>query len=161
MVQIPLSQPDPSQHMRRYHSRYIASKAPGTTVKLELLRGKERRAASVTLGTFQDETGDTAGQAGDNRSKLGMTLRDLSPAMAERMDLPRGTRGALVLDVEAGEAAEDAGLARGDVIVTVNGQPIEGVAGFERAVEQARPEGRARLRVRRQGDYLVFVLRLK
>jgi serine protease Do len=142
-------------------SRYIAGKAPGTTVKLELLRGKERRAASVTLGTFQDETADAAGQAGDNRSKLGMTLRDLSPAMAERMDLPRGTRGALVLDVEAGEAAEDAGLARGDVIVTVNGQPVEGVAGFERAVEQARPEGRARLRVRRQGDYLVFVLRLK
>jgi peptide/nickel transport system substrate-binding protein len=26
MFQIPLSQPDPSQHMRRYHSRYIASK---------------------------------------------------------------------------------------------------------------------------------------
>ncbi|MCK1743612.1 peptide ABC transporter substrate-binding protein [Bradyrhizobium sp. 139] len=26
MFQIPLSQPDPAQHMRRYHSRYIASK---------------------------------------------------------------------------------------------------------------------------------------
>ncbi len=142
-------------------SRYIAGKAPGTTVKLETLRGKERRAASVTLGTFPDESGESASQAGDNRSKLGMTLRDLSPAMAERMDLPRGTRGALVLDVEAGEAAEDAGLARGDVIVSVNGQPVEGVAEFERAVDQARTDGRVRLRVRRQGDYLVVVLRLK
>ena len=35
-------------------SRYIASRAPGTTVKLELLRGKDRKTVSVSLGTFQD-----------------------------------------------------------------------------------------------------------
>ena len=142
-------------------SRYIASKNPGTAVRLELLRGKERRSVNVTLGTFRDEPNQASSQAGDNRSKLGMTLRDLSPSMAERLELPRGTRGIVVMDVEAGEAAEDAGLARGDVILSVNGQGVDGVAAFERAVEQARADGRARLRVLRQGDYLVVVLRLK
>jgi serine protease Do len=142
-------------------SRYIASKAPGVTVKLELLRGKDRRSIDVTLGTFPDDPGQDASQPEDNRSRLGMTLRDLAPSMAERLELPRGSKGVLVMDVEAGEAAEQAGLGRGDVIVSVNGQPVDGVGAFERAVDQARSEGRVRLRVLRQGEYFVVVLRLK
>ncbi len=63
------------------------------------------------------------------------------------MELPRGTRGVLVMDVEAGEAAEDAGLTRGDVIVSVNGQAVDSVDAFDRAIEAARPAARARLRV--------------
>ena len=44
-------------------SRYISSKAPGTTVKLEILRGKEKKAVPVTLGTFPDETAESAHRA--------------------------------------------------------------------------------------------------
>jgi serine protease Do len=144
-------------------SRYIASKSPGSTVKLELLRGKEKKTVSVTLGTFPDEPSDEPGDEG-GRASLGMSLRDVTPAIAERMELPRGVRGALVTDVEAGGAAEGAGLVRGDVIVSVNGQAIDGVDAFDRAVEAARPATRARLRVYNpQGDggYRVIVLRLE
>jgi serine protease Do len=141
-------------------SRYIASKTPGTTVKLEVLRGKNRQNVSVTLGTFPDQPEEaSAGNADAN--KLGMTLRDLTPQMAERLDMPRGSRGVVVVDVEAGEAADDAQLARGDVIVSVNGQAVDGVSDFERQIEAARPDGRARLRYRREGNYFVAVLRLK
>jgi serine protease Do len=143
-------------------SRYIASKSPGTTVKLDVLRGEERKSVSVTLGTFPDEPAEQEGE-GSGQSRLGMTLRDLTPALAERMELPRGMRGALVTEIEAGEAAEEAQLVRGDVIVSVNGQPVEGVAAFERAVAAARPATRARLRVYNpQADgYRVTVLRLE
>jgi len=144
-------------------SRYIASKSPGTTVKLEILRGKERKTVSVTLGTFPDEGSEASGDE-SGRASLGMTLRDITPAIAERMDLPRGVRGALVTDVEAGEAAEDAGLTRGDVIVSVNGQAVDDVAAFERTIDAARPAARARLRVynpQAGGGYRVVVLRLK
>jgi len=144
-------------------SRYIASKSPGATVKLEVLRGKEKKTVSVTLGTFPDEGAeDAADESG--RASLGMTLRDLTPAMAERMELPSGTRGALVTDVEAGEAAEDAGLVRGDVIVSVSGQAVDGVDAFDRAIEAARPATRVRLRVynpQAGGGSRIVVLRLK
>jgi serine protease Do len=141
-------------------SRYVASKAPGTTVKLEVLRGKSRQNLSVTLGTFPDQP-EEASAGGADANKLGMTLRDLTPQMAERLDMPRGSRGVVVVDVEAGEAADDAQLARGDVIVSVNGQAVDGVSDFERLIEAARPDGRARLRFRREGNYFVAVLRLK
>jgi serine protease Do len=127
-------------------SRYIASLAPGTSVKLELLRGKDRKNVTVTLGTFPDEEQDEA-RAESGHASLGMTLRDLTPAVAERIGLPRETHGVVVVDVEAGEVAEDAGLIRGDVIVTVNGQPVASTSAFEEAIAAARPQGRARLRV--------------
>jgi S1-C subfamily serine protease len=68
-----------------------------------------------------------------------------------------------VTDVEAGEAAEDAGLVRGDVIVSVNGQTVDDVAAFEQAIGSAQPATRARLRVynAQTGGYRVVVLRLK
>jgi serine protease Do len=141
-------------------SRYVASKAPGTTVRLDLLRGKARQTASVTLGTFPDQPEEAAGGE-EGAGKLGMTLRDLTPQMAERLDLPRGTRGVVVADVEAGEAAEDAGLTRGDVIVSVDGQGVEGVSSFEQAIQGSRKDGLARLRVRRGGNYFIAALKLK
>jgi serine protease Do len=143
-------------------SRYISSKSPGATVKLEILRGKEKKAVSVTLGTFPDATEETSTDDG-GRASLGMTLRDLTTALAERMELPRGTKGVLVMEVEPGEAAEEANLFRGDVIVSVNGEAVESVDAFDRAIQAARPATRARLRVynAQQGGYRVVVLRLK
>jgi serine protease Do len=142
-------------------ARYISGKAPGTTVRLELLRGKDRQTASVTLGTFPDTSGGERAADDSGRSKLGMSIRDLSPELAERLNLPRGLRGVVVTQVEAGEAAEDAGLQRGDVIVSVNGQPVAGVEAFEHAIDQAHGQDRVRLRVRRDQGYFVVVLKLK
>ena len=140
-------------------SRYIASKPPGTTVHLGLLRSGAEKALSVTLGTFPDEPGEAEAAEG-RKGKLGMTLQDLNPTLAERLELPRATKGVVVRDVEAGEAAEQAGLKRGDVIVSVNGSPVAGVDEFEQAIEAARKEGVARLRVRDSGGFRFVVLKV-
>jgi len=58
------------------------------------------------------------------------------------------------------EAAEQAGLKRGDVIVSVNGSPVTGVDEFEQAIEAARKEGVARLRVRDSGGFRFVVLKV-
>jgi serine protease Do len=142
-------------------SRYIASKSPGTTVNLRVLRGGAEQTIAVTLGTFPEETADADEDSGA-RGQLGMTLRNLTPDMADRLELPRASKGVVVTGIEAGEAAEEAGLARGDVIVSVNGGAVASVGDFEREIDRARPDGVARLRVRRQGGgYSFLVLKLK
>jgi serine protease Do len=143
-------------------SRYVASKSPGTTVKLEVLRSRQKSAVSVVLGTFPDEPSE-AGAEESGRASLGMTLQDLTPALSQRLEMPRGQQGVVVMDVEAGEAAEEAGLTRGDVIVSVNGQSVGSLDAFDRAIDAARAAGLARLRVYNgqiQG-YRIAVLRLK
>jgi serine protease Do len=145
-------------------TRYIASKPPGTEVELEVLRGGERRNLSVTLGTFPDDPRSPAVQEATDRPRLGMSVRDLTPALAQRLRLPEGTLGVLITDVETGEPAEEAGLRANFVIVSVNGETVESVDDFERAVTGFESGDRIRLRVLTpgaEGGYAVVVLRLK
>jgi serine protease Do len=142
-------------------SRYIASKPPGSTVSLRVLReGGPEQTIAVKLGTFPEEGAEDEGDS-SKHGQLGMTLRNLTPDMADRLELPRTTKGVVVVAVEAGDAAEEAGLARGDVIVSVNGAPVGSVSEFEKEIDRARPDGVARLRVRRGSAYSFLVLKLK
>jgi serine protease Do len=143
-------------------SRYVAGKAPGVTVKLKILRDGTEKVVPVTLGTFPEETADASEEAGEDggSAQLGMTLRNLTSDMAERLDLPRGQKGVVVWDVEAGTHAEDSGLRRGDLIVTVNGAAVDDTAQFEREISKAKPDGVARLRVRRGDGFTLVTLRL-
>jgi len=140
-------------------SRYIASKAPGAPVKLEVLHDGATKQMTVTLGTFPDDPAE-ADAATARKGRLGMSLRDLTPALAERLELPRGTKGALVWEVEPGETAENAGLQRGDVVVSVNGTAVASVDDFEAAIEEAHKGGTARLRVLSAQGFRIVVLRL-
>ncbi len=142
-------------------SRYIASKAPGTEVELNVLRGSDEQKISLTLGTFPEGPGASARQETTERRRLGMSVRDLTPALADRLELPRETRGVLIIDVEPGEPADKARLRRSDVIVAVNGEPMEGVDDFERATSEFESGDRIRLRVLSAQGYRVVVLRLK
>jgi serine protease Do len=145
-------------------SRYIASKAPGTTVSLKVVRKGAERTVSVTLGTFpeREEAEDETGGAG--HAQLGMTLQDLTPALAAQLELPRTARGVVIMDVEAGSAADNAtpaSLQRGDLIVSVNGENVDSVKDFQAQIEKAKADGVARLRVRRGNGIFVAVLRLR
>jgi serine protease Do len=142
-------------------SRYVASKAPGTTVRLRVLRDGAESDIDVKLGTFPEETADRDDEeVPEGTVRHGMTLRELTPDVAERLQLPPGSRGVVVTAVESGSAAEDALLRRGDVIVSVNGQGVASVADFEKEVARAKADGVARLRFRRGETHQVTVLRL-
>ena len=140
-------------------SSYIASRAPGVTVSLKLLRGGAEKTIAVTLGTFPEgEPAEAAKQ--EAATTRGLSLRDLSPDMARSLDLPRSARGVVVVGVESGSVAEDAGLQRGDLIVAIGGEAVESVREFEQAVARAKPEGVARIRFRRGDSHIVTALRL-
>jgi len=57
------------------------------------------------------------------RAGLGAVVQSLSPAMAKSFGLS-SNQGALLSDINAGSAAEKAGLKAGDVVLAFNGSPI-------------------------------------
>ena len=92
------------------------------------------------------------------RGRIGVMIQDLTPDLAEALDLDV-ERGALVSRVESGSPAEEAGLQAGDVIAAVNGSDVEGSrdlrnaigmvrVGEEITVEVQREQRRIRLAVR-------------
>ncbi len=87
------------------------------------------------------------------RGTLGLESQDVTPQLAAALKLGEA-RGALVSRVYAGSAAAAAGLKPGDVILSANGQRMDGRDAL-RNFEGLQPIGRAiALEVRRDGQAL-------
>lgn len=114
----------------------IASTKPGSKVRLTFVRNGKTQDATVTVADRaklfasrlnEDESGNDESTPKEN--KFGVTVRKVTPEMAERLDMPAG-KGVIVQDVKIGSFAEDVGLNRGDVILEVNKQPVNSEDDF-------------------------------
>ena len=72
------------------------------------------------------------------RALLGITILDVNAELAEEKDLPVLT-GVLIDRVNAGGAADDAGLESGDVIIEINGMEIKNISNLQEQVAINRP----------------------
>jgi len=114
----------------------IASRKPGSKVQLGFLRNGKPQETSVTIADraklFAARLGEDQENDDDStpkQSKLGATVRRLTPEMAERLDMPAG-KGVIVQDVKPGSFAEDINLGRGDVVLEINKQPVNSEDDF-------------------------------
>jgi len=117
----------------------IASRKPGAKVQLGFLRNGKQQETTVTVADRsklfaarlnEDET--SSDESAPKQSKFGITVRKLTPEMADRLDIQSG-KGVIVQDVKGGSFAEDIGVGRGDVILEINKQPIDSEAEFAKA----------------------------
>src|SRR5207245_924918 len=91
----------------------IANRKPGTKAKLTFIRNGKKQDATVTIADraklFAARLGDDEGnddQTKPKESKLGVSVRALTPEIADRLDVPSG-KGVIVQDVTPGSFAED------------------------------------------------------
>jgi serine protease Do len=124
----------------------IASRKPGSKATLGFLRNGKQQDATVTIADRAKLFAARLGEEQDNedestpkQSKFGITVRKLTPDYAERHDIPSG-KGVIVEDVKPGSFADDIGLARGDVILEVNKQPVNSEEDFAR-IESSMKSG--------------------
>jgi serine protease Do len=82
---------------------------------------------------------------------------ELTPDLAQKLDLPNGVRGVLVTDVDP--ASGMAELQKGDVIEEVNQQPVTSVADFNKVVAALDPSQPQVLSVCRHRARSFLVLR--
>jgi serine protease Do len=136
----------------------IAQMAPGTTARLKLLSNGREREVTVTLGEFPSEPERSGGGGSEQGSALeGVTVDDLTPQIAQQLNLPPQTRGVVVINVRPDSPAAEAGLRRGDVIQEVNRRPVTNTAEFERAVSRAG-KSTVLLLVNRSGSTLFIAI---
>jgi serine protease Do len=84
------------------------------------------------------------------RGRIGVTIQDVNAQLAESFGLDR-PRGALVSSVEPDGPAAQAGIAAGDVILSVSGRPIERYGELSSAIAGMKPGSDASLEVWRGG----------
>jgi len=140
-------------------SYLIANVAPASRVPIEVIRDGRRLTLTATVaqrptdeelakingatpegGTFdpndQNQPAVPAGQA------LGLSLQPLTAEIARAVNVPAGTRGLVVTAVDPSSDAGEKGIRRGDVVLSVNRQPVTTQAQVIAQVDAARRAGR-------------------
>lgn len=140
---------------------WLADRKAGDRVKLNILRDGKRQTVDVTLGE-RPEWKELSGLGAlkdlkpimpmDGRAlefewpagamhlmsggpRLGVAVLPLSPQLREHFGV-EADKGVLVSSVAKMSAAERAGLRAGDIIVSVNGEPIDGAGDISRLLRK-------------------------
>ena len=133
--------------------RRVVETQPGTRVELGVYRAGEPTTVPITIGELDLENEGRAAAAvepEDLSTSFGMSLQDLTAETARQLDIPRGTRGAVVTGVEPGEPAQTGGVRPGDVITSVNRVPVETATDVIRELNRVEDGGTAFLLVNRE-----------
>jgi serine protease Do len=129
-------------HDARELARRIATMAPGTSVKLSLIRKGEEKTVTLTLGTLPNEkqadnTPQNQREVPDSDvPKLGLKL-----APASKVAGSDGA-GVVVTEVADGGVAADHGFRVGDIILDVGGTVVSTPADVRKSLSDARKEGK-------------------
>jgi serine protease Do len=85
------------------------------------------------------------------RGYLGAWIQPVTPEIAKAFEL-KEKGGALLSDLEPGGPAAKAGLQRGDVVLALNGQPVDDSNAFRLKISMTAPGSTVRLKISRNGS---------
>ena len=134
----------------------IAGSAPGSTVKLDVLRNGKTQTLTATLAELPTDEQASAEPGGNSTrgGALGLSVEPLTGERAKALGLTEG-QGLLVASVVNGSPAADAGFRRGDVVELVNGKSPRSAAELREAVMQSG--NRPALVLVRRGDQSIYL----
>ncbi|MFA6266862.1 MAG: Do family serine endopeptidase [Pseudolabrys sp.] len=132
----------------------FATKPLGGTAKLGIVRAGREMAATVALETAPEYPRDEITIRA--RSPFsGARVANLSPALADELQVQNVDRGVVILDTDNGSYASNLGFQRGDVIEEVNGARIEKTADLDRVSKT--PSNGWRIVILRRGQKISAV----
>ncbi len=139
--------------------RTITRKPPGEHVAITVMRGTQMQLVNVTTthrpGPEDVPVLEIANTNVRRSQGHGIRIATIDPRLLERLHIREPALG--VIDVEAGSAADDAGVRRGDIILRVDGAAPTNA----RALDEAARDRRLTLLVRRRDGQLFLPLVLE
>ncbi len=118
----------------------VGQTAPGTTIKLDVIRNGKDMTVPVTLEAMGKRDESTVASGENGKPRWGIGLSDLTPDVRQQLQAPSEVHGAVVDNVVPGSPADIAGLERGDIIVSVNRKPVHSANDVKQALSSV-PKG--------------------
>src|SRR5262249_16669102 len=135
-------------------ARQVGMLAPGSSLKLDVLRKGEQKTLTVTLAEVPNQQQAKADQPnqGVQGPRLGLSLAPAAEVAGA------GDQGLVVVAVEPNSPAAQRDLKVGDVILDVAGKPVANVNDVRKAISDAHAQGKHDVLIRvKSADATKFV----
>ena len=93
------------------------------------------------------------------RGWIGAAVQELTPELADSFKLG-DTKGVLITDIIRSSPAEKAGVRRGDILIAIDGQPVESWSGMLETVAGLPPGKIVQIRLMRDGTAISLQLKI-
>jgi len=117
----------------------VSANPPGTEIRLRILRDGKKIDLTAKVGSLDEAENETSGATGSTSElldKLGFSVEDITPEVAQRFNYEEGD-GVIVSSVDAGSPADYKGLQPNDLIVSVQRKPVSSVRDVHAALRDA------------------------
>jgi len=136
----------------------VGSTKVGKDIPVGIIRDRKQMQVKVTLGELPEEGPAPAASKSSVKktSRLGVSVTDLNDDQKQELELDGGV---LVQQVVEG-AASRAGISKGDVILSINNEPVRSASQFQKLVD-ALPAGKSvAVLVQREGNPTFLAIRV-
>ncbi|MBV9585171.1 MAG: DegQ family serine endoprotease [Alphaproteobacteria bacterium] len=109
--------------------RAVSAVNPGSTATMTVWRNGKREELQAKVGEAPENqrvaaAGDKEQPGEDGAQAAGLHFAPLTPDVRRELHLGRDAHGVVITGVDDGTAAEALGLTRGDVVLSINQQPV-------------------------------------
>ena len=134
----------------------VANTRPGEVHDITVLRNGKEKTLKVTIGEMPAEMQRAPGAEYRNVLK-GVGVQDITPDIANKLNIPARVKGVVVNSVAEGSIASGV-LREGDVIQEINRHRIKDVKEYENVVSRIKPDSVVLLLVYRNGSSFFVTL---
>lgn len=140
----------------------VASTPVNKTVNVKIIRKGKEQNLKIKVGERNPEAvlEPEKPEITQSENNLGIVAVDITEDIASQYGLSKG-EGVVVISVDRGSSAEDAGIMRGDIIHEINGRQIKNVSDFNEAVKTVEKNKQVVVLIERGNSmlYLAFNVR--
>ncbi|MDR1397994.1 MAG: DegQ family serine endoprotease [Desulfarculales bacterium] len=116
--------------------RMVAETPVGSKVKVTVMRQGEKIGLNIVIGEMPEDGEEVSSSSPlMPDSNLGMNLQEITPGMTQHLNLEAGA-GLLVISVESGGPADEAGVMKGDVLLEVSRTAVNTLREFREALSR-------------------------
>lgn len=134
-------------------SRQVAETPVGKRARVQLVREGRELAITVQVRELHEDP-QAAPRAAAPGQTLGLTVEELSEALRLHAKI-EDTSGLVVVELEPGGRADQAGVRRGDLVKEVNRQPVHSLAEYQKALHDT-PAGEPVLLLLKRGKQTLY-----